>query len=172
MREVLLPTLGTGLLAALTIGLGLAVSRAPFEVPLEGEAGTTAVTATGNGGTNTLNLPAPRPAVFYEAVTDRPLFAPGRRPEQQQPEVPAPVEAPAVIDTPTEPEPVQPADLQLHGTLDDGRTGRALVSIGGEPATWLQQGDSIAGWTIATIGPDWIDLEQDSRKTRIDLYPK
>jgi len=111
----------------------------------------------------------PRPAVYYEAIIQRPVFSPSRRPVapmpaalEPEPETPAPAVS--------EPEPVAVPQLRLLGIIGNGSERSALISNqGGDPA-WIGQGGSIAGWQIGSVGPDWIEITLDSQKIRIEMY--
>jgi hypothetical protein len=28
------------------------------------------------------------------------------------------------------------------------------------------------GWTVDAIGPDWVDISQDDKSLRLEMYPK
>lgn len=115
------------------------------------------------------SLPAVRPEIFYAAITERPLFAPTRRPVDRSSEP-----APEVIGTP---EPVAivpsiqpPTDLQLSGILGDGLNRSAFVARVDESGEWLRLGAEIDGWTITEIGPEWIILTAGEDIFRLELF--
>ena len=167
MMRALLPFAGTFLLAALAALFGAALLRGSDQAQPMAERPD--IAEIPNAGEATLALPQPRPPVYYAAITDRPLFAPGRRPGVEE-AAPEPVAAP--VETPM-PEPdATPPDLRLLGTLDTARRQSALVALyGGEPR-WVPVGDTIDGWTLSDVGADWIELSLNSRTVRLELYPQ
>ncbi|MEQ6204725.1 hypothetical protein ABMC88_16910 [Sulfitobacter sp. HNIBRBA2951] len=120
------------------------------------------------------NDPSPRrkrPDVFYAALLERPLFAPGRRPVVAEPEIE--VVAQQEVREPT-PEPTKaPApDLGLLGVMGTDNTNSALVANAGGDPIWITTGTTIAGWTVTNIGTDWLELNLDDETIRIEMYQK
>lgn len=108
-------------------------------------------------------LPSPRPDVFYEAITDRPLFAPSRRPEMIS-EVVA-IEEPKQIE-----EILRPENLVLSGVLGGTPSRSAFISVGGLEGEWFRTNDEIEGWAITDIGPDAITLTDGNDSFRLELF--
>ncbi|MFZ5963019.1 hypothetical protein ACOXXX_08730 [Thalassococcus sp. BH17M4-6] len=110
-----------------------------------------------------------RPDVYYDAVTQRPLFAPDRRPlvldDTPEADPPDPVVA-----TPPKPVVVPPPAVRLLGVMGAADENRALVQNAEGEALWLTQGTELAGWTISRIGPNWLDLSRASETIRIEMY--
>ncbi len=108
-------------------------------------------------------LPTPRPNVFYDAITDRPLFAPSRRPNMIS----------EVLEI-EEPEQVQeirrPDNLVLSGVLDGTLSRSAFISVGGLEGEWFRTNDEIEGWAITDIGPDAITLTDGNDSFRLELF--
>ncbi len=120
-------------------------------------------------GSNQPSTRRQRPEVFYAALLERPLFAPSRRPVVAEPEVDVIIQEEAPRAEP-EPEKVPIPDLGLLGVMGTDNTNRALVAnAGGEPV-WITAGTTIAGWTVAAIGPDWLELNLDNETIRIEMY--
>ena len=112
-------------------------------------------------------LPQARPAVYYEATTQRPLFAPTRRPVM------------AIIDAveAADPEPQEPQqvaatipDMQLLGVLQNGRKNAAYIRIGDTEPVWLSEGEMSLGWTLAEITPDSIQLTRDDDRITLEMF--
>lgn len=111
---------------------------------------------------------ASRPASFYQAILERPLFSPSRRPESLE----IPVETNAErngVDEPVEVDIRQP-DFTLHGTIATGGSGSALIAIDQEPPTWLRQQSSISGWVLSKVTPKFIELENESGTITVFLF--
>ncbi|WP_300392669.1 hypothetical protein [Henriciella sp.] len=93
----------------------------------------------------------------------RPLFHETRRPYES--------EGDPVVDF--APEPTNSAHLQLRGVIKRGGTARAYVELigGGEPV-WLNQGDTLAGWTLKQVTSDGVVLAKGTRDINLKLYPQ
>jgi hypothetical protein len=107
---------------------------------------------------------APAPDVF-DAINDRPLFLPTRKP------LAVPADKAAANTGATAP-PLP--SLALVGVILDGQNSLAMVKLAGAPfAEAMAVGASIGGWQITSVGPDKIVLhagafEQD---VRLDAKP-
>lgn len=110
-----------------------------------------------------------RPEVYYDAVTQRPLFAPDRRPLVLDDTSEAAPEEP-VVAAKSEPVVVPPPALLLLGVMGTADENRALVQNADGEALWLTQGTELGGWTIDRIGPNWLDLSRASETIRIEMY--
>jgi len=112
-------------------------------------------------------LPAPRPDVFYQAITDRPLFAPNRRPV-------AAATAIMTVEEVVPEEPVtaaqRPDGLVLGGVLDGTDRRSAFIVIEGADGAWFQKDDLIQGWAITDITPDAITLANGDDSFRLELF--
>ena len=166
----LLPLVGTASLLAVLMLLGMQASKvyqtklthpepaAPIDMPTEKSAP---------------NLTAARPAVYYNAITQRPLFEPSRRPYVQKIEPPEPEPTPeSVVKTP-EPAPEKetpPPGVLLQGVIADKERNAALISVNGQEPSWVTQGQDIQGWTLNAIGNDWIEISRQARIIRVDMY--
>lgn len=111
-------------------------------------------------------LAAPRPAIFYKAITDRPLFAPGRRPASQTAEVQP--ENPVPAATHAEPS----AKFTLKGTMQIGEKVSALLELNDGDPVWLEVGETLAEWKLTDVSGDWIELTKNSEIIRVELYPR
>lgn len=173
MMSKLLALIGSGLLlsaagyASLWAAQVMQSLPAPPALPQVSETGAGAVARILPSGRN------PRPAIYYQAITQRPVFSPTRRPLEAVVAAPEPepvIEAPEpVISTPVAAPPAPP-QLRLLGVIGSAGALSALISnAGGDPA-WLPKGSIIEGWTITDIGPDWAELGLDSQNFRIEMY--
>lgn len=167
MIRSLLPWIGTSALLFSAIILGrsafekthsksedVAIPQA-IEVPLTSE-------------NQAVDLPPKRPDIFYTAITERPLFAPSRRPESIQ----APIEQPIENLPEEEPIDLSAPSIRLLGIMGSNGGGRALIALDETTPVWLTKGAPIAAWRLSAIGPDWIEITLDERVLRVDLYPK
>lgn len=107
-----------------------------------------------------------RPNAYYDAVTDRPLFAPQRRP----------FEPAVVVDTePQAPEPVAVEEPQpifrLKGVMNIDGGYRALVESSAGVTEWIEEKNELSGWVIEEIGPDWVEIKKNESSIRLDMYP-
>lgn len=113
---------------------------------------------------------------FYRTIVDRPVFEISRRPivvKQPEPEI---EEVPEIIEV----EPVKEAPLKidrlpevhLMGVLLTGSTPSAFLSIDGNRAEWLRQGDSLNDWSLAKIAADFVEFTNNKNVVRVDLYNK
>ncbi|WP_457645940.1 hypothetical protein [Profundibacter sp.] len=166
----LLPLVGTSLLIALVAMLGLKVFQNIRTKPVQ----------------NTVSVPVPqnipasssatapvtnRPAVYYAAITERPLFDPTRRPYAPE-QVAVEPEVDEVPKAPT-PEPEQetpPPSISLQGIMTRDNKKAALIGINDGDSVWVLQGDPVADWTLSNIGNDWIEISRDARNIRVDMY--
>jgi len=110
-----------------------------------------------------------RPDVFYAALLERPLFAPGRRPVIAAPEIQVVVQEDAPAPPPEQEKPPVP-ELALLGVMGSDNNNRALVSNAAGDPVWINPGTTIAGWRVVTIGPDWLELKLDTETIRIEMY--
>ena len=112
-----------------------------------------------------------RPAIYYAAITDRPLFEPSRRPYIQQEIAPEPTPDPvAEAPTPTAPEELPPPELTLQGVMTLNDSVAALIGINGETPEWVSIGDPISDWTLSEVGSDWIEISRKARHIRVEMY--
>ena len=114
-------------------------------------------------------MPQSRPDVFYQAITQRPLFAPSRRPNE-----PVSVVAPATTTRPVQPQPApiarQPENLRLTGVFGQDAAKSALIDDSNGHAIWVQVETQIDGWTVTDIGADWILLSDGDATFRLELF--
>ncbi|WP_134643102.1 hypothetical protein [Pseudaestuariivita atlantica] len=110
-----------------------------------------------------------RPATGdYDAILERPLFAPTRRPvviaalPEPEPDLTTQLAAPEA------PAPV----IRLRGVIGATGGNRALVTVDGADGGWLTEGTEVSGWTVTGIGPDWLDISRGEIRKRIDLYER
>lgn len=165
----LLAALGTTyLLVALTLSIFAAwqITQKQPELAAFQSGGVSTATVAPNPRASAAR--PPRPAVFYTAITERPLFSPQRRPNT----APSPTTANQPTPTaPTQQEAVPP-DITLLGVMGGTADPSALVSANNAAPVWLARNGQIAGWTITQIGPDWLAISQNTHTLRIEMYPK
>lgn len=170
MRAFLLPTLGTGVLLGLValLGLGLISQYSQDDSRTasltEPASGNLAVAPASSGAAK---LPM-RPGVYFAAITERPIFAPSRRPVQSvADETPVPTE---VVAEPS-PEVNEAAPtVKLHGIRGQGEEYSVLLSGDGLAPEWIGPGASIGGWMVSEIGSDWITMKNGENSQRVELY--
>jgi hypothetical protein len=98
---------------------------------------------------------------------ERPLFAPTRRAivpdtvERQPVDEPAPTSKPSKLIAP---------NLGLLGVMGNHDSSRALITNSGSDPIWVSKGTVIAGWTVAGIGADWLELTINEEKIKIEMY--
>lgn len=112
-------------------------------------------------------LPSPRPDVFYEAITTRPLFSPTRRPVQAVPDTVAAPKPIVAAPTPTLSE--QPK-IALGGVLGSTNERQALILFDDRQAQWLRVGDDVDGWEIINISDKAVILSADARTFRLEMF--
>jgi hypothetical protein len=170
----ILPWAGSSLLLCVAAGtLHWSVrSIQSFEIPEVPPLTPVSVTPADAEGEKGAWVPVRRPAVYYAAITDRPLFAPLRRPvppdsglAEAQPE------AAAVPEADIADQAVVPV-LALHGTMVMSGGGSALIGVDDQPPEWIAVGGVIAGFTVNSIGPDWAQLSSSKTDLKLDMYPK
>lgn len=174
MNARLIPWTGSSLLLCATAGALYWAMRnlQSFEVPEIPPPAAATVPSPNAEGDNSAWESVRRPAVYYAAITDRPLFAPMRRPtppDSGQVEVLPQADAEPVADLPAEA--VVPV-LTLHGTMAMTDGGSALIGAEDQPPEWVAVGGNIAGFTLNTVGPDWAQLSSSKTELKLDLYPK
>lgn len=170
MISQLLATAGTVTLAGAVAASGYWASRVYADQPALPDLSAATLEDTDQAAANRrAETRAARPEVFYAALLERPLFAPGRRPVTPEPEIEVVVQEPAPAPAPVPEKPPAP-DLKLLGVMGTGDTNRALVANGPGDPIWIDAGTTIAGWAVATIGTDWLELSLESETIRIEMY--
>lgn len=123
----------------------------------------------------------PDAAALAETL-QRPLMRPGRRPFVAPPAVAptpetesAPEGPPAMAEVqqpPVEAAPPLPQGLALIGIMGSAAHGRrVLLRTADKPeARWLQQGESLDGWSVAAIGPASVKLDAPGNSKVLELY--
>jgi hypothetical protein len=156
-------------LSKLTVVVGVLVlfvtwwqSPAPSNDDVAAEAGTVRTVAASTSWTEQSNEALPSrplarplpPLSRFEAMVQRPLFAPDRRP--------APVEMPVADAVPSdwaraETMEVNAPGVRFIGSIEQNGAVRALVSDGAK-VQGLEIGQSIDGWTVVGIAPRRLTL--------------
>lgn len=170
MVSKLLGLIGTGALLALaTASFILAWDVAQTQPPMFAIPGSPDAAVADASPDPRLAGRRVRPDVYYQALTDRPLFSPTRRPVSFAEPEPEPEPEP-VIAVPSAPAVPVPPVLRVLGVIGSGAGLSALISHNETEADWLTSGDEIDGWTIAEIGPDWIQLSLGPQTFRVEMY--
>lgn len=163
------PLVGTVCLLGLTVGAGLFAS-AQIENEVQDQASDSIVSASENtqpSASLTPQRPPPRPDIFYDAITARPLFSPTRRPAEAATDIvvtPEPVEALPTLILSERP------NIGLGGVLGSIDERKALIIFEDSPARWLRLGDDVDGWKITDISDKTITLSSDTRTFRLELF--
>lgn len=114
---------------------------------------------------------ARRPDVYFDAVEERPLFAPSRRPVVAA-SILGTVAEPELVEQPLTIAAVDDAALVLLGTMQGSDGWLALIRDSGATAEWQQVGARVADLTITAIGPDWATLASETTEVKLELYPQ
>lgn len=168
MMRRLLPYIGTGLLSVLATSLLLkAANIEPTANVLSANANQSELDGMEqrDRAPTELQLPQPRADVYYNAITDRPLFATNRRPfVEDAPAKEAPI---AFTTTPV----IEPrADVVLMGAMGRGDGMMALLKINDGKADWFAQGAQVQGWTVNKIEPTWVELTDGNTQLRLEMF--
>lgn len=111
-----------------------------------------------------MQMPAPfiaPPQAAFEAINDRPLFLPSRKP------IAAPATSPGAA--PAGPPPLP--NMAVVGVIGDAQNSIAMVKLAGSPfAQAMGVGASLGGWQIASIAADKIVLRSGTftQEVKID----
>ena len=97
----------------------------------------------------------PPPRHVFAEIVARPLFSASRRPF---------AESESAAEAPGEAVPIE-----LVGTLLTEKGAAALLQPQGQNARWLHAGDTIAGWQVATIQRDQVNLHLDGEAKTLEL---
>lgn len=110
---------------------------------------------------------APRPEAYYRAITERPLFAPGRRPVDART---AAEQVEPIQETPPS-SPIPEPEFELLGVMQVGEQPTALIRPDDGTAVWVSEGQSIQGWNITEIEANSVEISRDARRISLRLYP-
>lgn len=98
----------------------------------------------------------------FDAMLERPLFSPTRRPP--------PVVSDALALAPPAFSVLQPPDIALSGIISGNGVGVALVRRPQDAGpTRVAVGGQIGGWTVTEIRPRAIVIKRDTRTVTLDL---
>lgn len=117
-----------------------------------------------------LDLPPEQPPVYespapnqFDAIANRPLFSPSRRPFVPE------VEEEAEAAPEAEPD-LGPPEVELVGVmLSDKQRAALLAPTAGGQLQWLYEGQSWEDWVIEKIEPDRATLRQGERGAMLEL---
>ena len=164
MNTLLLRIAGTtGLCLILILTIGFFAFRSADEDPLPTQIAS-ALQIDSPDTRQPSASPIRRSDVYYQAITDRPIFSETRRPFTPEQAPPEPVsESPQKT---TEAPPL----VRLLGVMSGAEQTRVLVSVDGNTPIWLSQGEKIGAWTISETGTDWFEIASGEQSIRLDLY--
>ncbi|MEZ5823868.1 MAG: hypothetical protein R3C97_03730 [Geminicoccaceae bacterium] len=111
------------------------------------------------------------PASRFEAMIERPLFSPMRRPSEP---VLVAIEYEPVIEPAAGPdEPVGPLDPTIAFVGSLKRSGETLALITREREDYVQAirtGDEIDGWKVVEVGERSLELEAAGERRRLEIF--
>lgn len=108
---------------------------------------------------------APGETGRFDAMVERPLFSPTRRPP---PPPPSPLALPTALPIQAPPPPAP--NLTLSGVISGGGSGVALLRRPQDQApVRVAPGGQIDGWTVAEIRPRAVVLRRDARSVTVEL---
>jgi hypothetical protein len=153
IRAAITPQSGLGLLCGLLLMAGLFEAWAPLPKVV-----APAQTAVAQVPTQPLPIAfTPPPSNAFDAVNDRPIFSPARKPFMSVAAV-----GPSATATP-------PA-VTLIGVILDGKTSMALIKSAASPLeTAFNVGQTIEGWLVSEIDADKIVLSSGGARDEIKL---
>lgn len=109
-------------------------------------------------------MPNPKPINAYGQTLAHPIFF-----KTREPFVPAP--RPAAVAPNAAPAPVVDPGLILGGVLITPDLKKAYLSSRADPrGTWVSEGESFMGWTVASIDEAGVKLQQQGRTIALQLY--
>jgi len=108
--------------------------------------------------------------VFYEAITQRPLFAPNRRPATSNEPMAEQVAEPDPEPVTATSEHIAAPEISLHGIMRNGTVRHAFLSVSSQEPAWVALNTEISGWRLETIENNWIELVRQDHKHRVELY--
>ncbi|SMR83565.1 hypothetical protein SAMN04488030_0042 [Aliiroseovarius halocynthiae] len=172
MKAFVMPVLGTGILLGVVVALGaLTITQmfAPERTVVQFASQKTNIASVQNANTSTAPDLPKRAAVYFEAISERPIFAPTRRPAVETVEEIAVIE-PEVVPEPVEIKPSLPPNIKLHGISGDRENLSALLSIEGGSPDWAPVGTLFGNWKLTDVGADWVLLKSGDAFHRVELY--
>jgi len=103
----------------------------------------------------------------------RPLFHASRRPfEMAAPEPVNPEPVPEAIAMQPEPTAAAPPELRLAGvSLSGSRKQALIVAVQTSEARWYSAGETVEGWTIASVTSAEVTLANSGQSITVGLYP-
>jgi general secretion pathway protein N len=112
------------------------------------------------------SLPPPVEKQDYVSVTERPIFLPGRRPQEESPESETDKDAGQA-----EIEPLPGLDtMDLNAVIITPKGAVAWVSTPSSPKPQrVQIGDDLQGWTVKAIATDEVEVQGNGSSDRLVL---
>lgn len=159
-------SLRVGIMAALSVGLAIALQGAP-PTPLPTGTSTAAPDPGMPVGTELAAACTAASLAGLEDLTTRPPFMPTRRPPPVIMVKPPPPVAPAAP-----PSPSPPPGLTLVGTAVLGGVRVALVRVPpGDTTMRLKVGESVEGWAVADIAGDTVTMKKMNTTFELKFPP-
>lgn len=161
-----LPFVGALVLASCAGGLGYLLSLNETTDITASESPTeTTATQEPLQQSQRLNLPTAQPDIYYEAITQRPIFEPTRRPFAAAPAVDL-----IITEVPSDTAITLPDNLVLSGVLGGGNSRSAFVSWADGAGEWVRIDDKVDGWVVTEIESEWITLTAGEDTFRLELF--
>ena len=107
---------------------------------------------------------------LLSAISNRPLFAPTRRPTLAHQDDSKPSTGIQTVIEPETPKQPMPPEVVLHGIIKTDNGFAALISSPGTIAAWLPRGSDVQGWALEEIGNDWVVLTNDTLRYKVEMY--
>jgi len=165
------PLPSTLLLSGALILLGYGYVRTPQKIPPQSPAEMTPEPLA-TSGENLIFARSYKPAVYYQAITERPIFSAERRPISQTPVeiIETVVTESEPVEVLPEPQPIIQINFTLHGTMVLNGNNMALVGVDEASPVWVKQNALISGWTLREVTPKLVKLHRDSDIIELFLY--
>jgi len=119
-------------------------------------------------------LPTAADGTGFAETFERPLFTPTRRKFVPVTDAGLPAQvaaAPALPAQPVASAPAAPLPALLGISINGTGAQALLKSAGADQADWYGNGQTVDGWTVASVDKDAATLQRDGKSTRLLLYP-
>ncbi|WP_284165975.1 hypothetical protein [Frigidibacter sp. SD6-1] len=169
MRAQLMPFVGSALLLATTFAAAIAFAAQLKATKERQEPDVEQQVVPKASAAASPYQPTMRSDAYFNAIFERPLFSPTRRPDKPAAN---PQEIPETTEASPPEAPELGPDFRLLGTATFGDARTALLAAADGMSTWVGDGQSMEGWTVKEIGNDWVLLGRDAERLRLEIYPK
>lgn len=105
-----------------------------------------------------------RPLTAFPQTASRPLFFDGRRyPTREAPK--------KIAQEPEQRVPtVNAKELKLLGVRVEQGASQALIANGAQPPAWINVGEKIMNWTVASVDTNDVQLKREGQTADLKLY--